>query len=1158
MRPTRILSLRPTPPCRPLRIALVFGLGIVTSLWLLNVTPPISTPRKLVVAPATTSTQAWFAPPPSPSAESAPLTPEAAAAPLSDDDNAHVIKPTGMPEHLSCAVYAGPLRWRRHPLGRGAPSQSLRALPLSAPPIGLAPPKRTLVPFTSGVLRLLPDGGPFAQASATNAAFLRGLDQNRLFWSFRQTAGLRQPQHARPFGGWERPGAGIRGHFVGHYLAALATGGAGGDESLVALARSALSALSECQRANDARGWLGYIAAFPPDEFDKVEGLSHGPHGDAWVPHYATQKVLSGLHTMHVELGLAAALPILLGMAEYVWRRSAAVHRAKGEAHWAELLNYEVGALSEVYVHAAESTANATWLEAAALFDRRCFTGPLALAGSMHPEAATAGNVDVGAPFAQGVDEAAVAAGGMRGMHANAQLAFILGAASRYEATGEANARLAAEAYFRAAQRSHTYLAGGSSFMEEWRAPGGLAETLTHRGPKNWAAHDHQESCVTHHSMLLSRKLLGWGGRACKSVVVPASGGTALAAPAASVAGARDVWRRELHAHADWLDRALYNGVLGTQRGKQPGAMVYMMPLGGGVSKAGGNHGFSNGENHFWCCTGSGIEAFTRMHASVFYERPRRISPPPGHAGASFAPPRELVVLQHVSSSLEWREPGCNVTLRADAAGDVSASAPLVTTLMLSSLSADAAGRGVAPPACILRVHVRVPGWAVRARVELLGAPEDVSLHAPLPPTEASPPPASFVSRVLKAGEGVRVRLWTLPTLRLPSGDAHGAGGAATESGTHAHNAPGGAAPTLFGDGGATSRVYHETSRADTLSAKAVLRGVTHGPLLLAALTDGERTMKVAPSSRIEHWLRPVPTAARTQLVTLEIDGAGGSAPVPHAAAAVPTGMIEHVIAAAVGTAERESRGGASACPPHSTSAVLSHSGIGNAVGVSPRPPQPPALTSRRGGSDLVHAATWRVARWPAGVMSMSAPEDTVVLEAMDRPDALLSIGPPLRGSISPPLRDSIGPPLREGARSLRLLPALPAAEAVQRWRMRPLTSPPPTSVGGRCDDPNAVRVALESADAPGTWVRRAAGGSAGALEVAKGPMDGVAAFTLRAPLALYPPMAHWAASNTTCTVANMAHCRSTYLMVPMRELLDETYSSHLCVTSAEAPSFCH
>lgn len=69
---------------------------------------------------------------------------------------------------------------------------------------------------------------------------------------------------------------------------------------------------------------------------------------------------------------------------------------------------------------------------------------------------------------------------------------------------------------------------------------------------------------------------------------------------------------------------ALHNGVLGTQRGSQPGAMLYMMPLGGGVRKGGGGHGYSNGEGHFWCCMGSGIEAFTKLHSSVFYRRPMR------------------------------------------------------------------------------------------------------------------------------------------------------------------------------------------------------------------------------------------------------------------------------------------------------------------------------------------------------------------------------------------------------------------------------------------------------------------------------------------------------------------------------------------------------
>jgi hypothetical protein len=54
-------------------------------------------------------------------------------------------------------------------------------------------------------------------------------------------------------------------------------------------------------------------------------------------------------------------------------------------------------------------------------------------------------------------------------------------------------------------------------------------------------------------------------------------------------------WLQRLLAYAEWLDRATYNGVLGTQRGVQPGAMLYMSPLGGGVSKARGNHGWCGG-----------------------------------------------------------------------------------------------------------------------------------------------------------------------------------------------------------------------------------------------------------------------------------------------------------------------------------------------------------------------------------------------------------------------------------------------------------------------------------------------------------------------------------------------------------------------------------
>jgi len=156
-----------------------------------------------------------------------------------------------------------------------------------------------------------------------------------------------------------------------------------------------------------------------------------------------------------------------------------------------------------------------------------------------------------------------------------------------------------------------------------------------------------------------------------------------------------------------------------------------------------------------------------------------------------------------------------------------------------------------------------------------------------------------------------------------------------------------------------------------------------------------------------------------------------------------------------------------------------------------------------------------------------------VVLEPFDRPGLLLSIG---------------------AQKSVRLLPESRQPSAAQRWRLRPLPSPQADACGPR------LRVVLESVEQAGLFLRRMRGGGA-ALEVAADA--GASAFVLRAPLALYAPLAHWAASNVTCTPTHGAACRAAYLLNPLRELLDETYSSHLCVLEpsvggAPAPGFCH
>lgn len=67
----------------------------------------------------------------------------------------------------------------------------------------------------------------------------------------------------------------------------------------------------------------------------------------------------------------------------------------------------------------------------------------------------------------------------------------------------------------------------------------------------------------------------------------------------------------EAATHAEYHERALFNSVLGTQRGERPGEMLYWLPLGAGVSKMdlrhpqhgeGQQHGWSIPHGDFWCC----------------------------------------------------------------------------------------------------------------------------------------------------------------------------------------------------------------------------------------------------------------------------------------------------------------------------------------------------------------------------------------------------------------------------------------------------------------------------------------------------------------------------------------------------------------------------
>ena len=130
-------------------------------------------------------------------------------------------------------------------------------------------------------------------------------------------------------------------------------------------------------------------------------------------------------------------------------------------------------------------------------------------------------------------------------------------------------------------------------------------------------------------------------------------------------------------------------------------------------------------------------------------------------------------------------------------------------------------------------MRLRVPGWAAAARADFI--PRVDSTTAAGIPT--IPTPSTFVSRRMDDGDQIRLQLWARPALRRAAGDGRGR--------LKDEQSPAGDGPTLFGDGGSTTRHFSELRSAEDANvAQAVLRGVLHGPVLLAALTDGERTLR--------------------------------------------------------------------------------------------------------------------------------------------------------------------------------------------------------------------------------------------------------------------------------------------------------------------------
>jgi uncharacterized protein len=353
-----------------------------------------------------------------------------------------------------------------------------------------------------------------SQKENLNTKYLHQLDPERLLHNFRVNAGL--PSSAKPLEGWEDPGCGLRGHFVGHYLSACATLIAKEEDTLVSRHISyMIDELAKCQQKLGGK----YLSAFPESEFDMLEKK----YGGVWAPYYTFHKIMQGLLDVYTLTNKEKAYQIVLNMADYVEARMSKLPEAEIEkilySTEANPTN-EAGGMNEVLHNLYSVSKDSRHLRLAEIFDRKWFYQPLVE------------NIDI-----------------LSGLHSNTHIVLVNGYARRFENTGETDFQKAVTNFWEMLLNHHAYVNGSSS------GPRPVATTPTSRVAEHWGHTDHlsatltgeiAESCVTHNTQKLTANLFCW-----------------TAAP----------------EYADSYMNTFYNAVLPIQNSDN-GAVVYHLPLG--------------------------------------------------------------------------------------------------------------------------------------------------------------------------------------------------------------------------------------------------------------------------------------------------------------------------------------------------------------------------------------------------------------------------------------------------------------------------------------------------------------------------------------------------------------------------------------------------
>lgn len=231
----------------------------------------------------------------------------------------------------------------------------------------------------------------------------------------------------------------------------------------------------------------------------------------------------------------------------------------------------------------------------------------------------------------------------LNGKHANTTIPKIVGALNRYTVTGEEYYLQTAANFWKIVTKNHTYITGGNSEWEHFGEPNILDAERTNCNC---------ETCNTYNMLKLTRELYKLTGES---------------------------------KYADYYENTFINAILSSQN-PETGMTTYFQPMATGFFKV-----YSSPTDHFWCCTGSGMENFSKLDDSIYYKDNNSI-----------------YVTQFTSSTVIWAEKGLKINQNAEL--------PNVKFTIEGSANADIVLR--VPDWCADNPTVKINGEEIKAKAE--------------------------------------------------------------------------------------------------------------------------------------------------------------------------------------------------------------------------------------------------------------------------------------------------------------------------------------------------------------------------------------------------------------------------------------------------------